>query len=196
MRIHDKRGARTTNLWALLSIVLLGLTIASCEGGGGGGILGGGEGDSCTENSDCNSGYYCRGPNQPNACGIPPREFCASDTDCSMGTVCHVIFDSCSSDGLGSECLPPCTAMSCGQGLRCNAAGACETIPCDEGFTCPDRQRCDSAVAHASVPVSAQTNGCVNITCSNDTACPAGKFCVTGYCQDGEGSCREDIAVP
>lgn len=172
---------------ALLVVSLLGVWVTSCTGG---------DGDSCITNDDCKSGYYCRGPNQANACGIPPREQCASDTDCPMGTVCHAIVDSCSEDGVGSECLPACMGNSCGPGFRCNAGGACEPVPCDEGFTCPTHQKCDSAVAHAAGPMASRTNGCVNITCSDDNACPSGKVCVTGFCQDAEGSCREDIAVP
>lgn len=190
--------------WAWRAMMLLGAGIASCDGGGasGGtsgtsGTSGGGVGDACRTNDDCGGELYCRGPNQPNACGVPPRELCASDADCLMGTVCHTIVDSCSSDGLGSECQASCTATNCGEGMRCNASGACEPIPCDEGFTCPDRQTCDPAVAHdASLPIHARTNGCVNITCTDDNACPSGKVCVTGYCQDGEGNCQEDIAVP
>jgi hypothetical protein len=170
----------------LVTLSVFGFVMSSC----------GSDGASCSENAECSDGYYCRGPNHPNACGIPPREICASDTDCPMGTVCHAVYDSCSPDNLGSECFPPCTTSSCGPGFRCNATGACETIPCDEGFTCPERQKCDPAVAHASVPMFSKTNGCVDITCSNDSACPTGKVCVTGFCQDGAGACREDIAVP
>jgi hypothetical protein len=180
--------------FALMFVFLFGVGMASCEGGG---IIGGGDGDSCRTTDDCNGDLYCRGPNATNVCGIPPQEFCASDPDCPMGTVCHAVWDGCSSDAVGSECNPPCMATGCGSDFRCNAGGKCERIPCDEGFTCPDWQKCDPMVAHdTSVPVHARTSGCVNITCTDDNACPTGKSCVTGYCQDGLGACREDIAVP
>jgi hypothetical protein len=180
-----------------LIVIFCGAWFAACDGsGGGGGILGGDVGDSCRTKDDCDSDLYCRGPNQPNVCGIPPRERCASDTDCPMGTVCHAVYDGCSPDGIGSECMPPCTAMSCGTDFRCNVGGACEPTPCNEGFTCPDWQKCDPVAAHAMGPIHARTFGCVNITCSDDSVCPTGKVCVTEYCQNGAGSCVENIAVP
>lgn len=179
---------------AIAFCLLLGFALSSCEGGG---VFGGGDGDSCRVKDDCDSDFYCRGPNQPTVCGVPPRDFCASDPDCPMGTVCHAIFDGCSTDAIGSECNQPCTANNCNTGFRCNAGGACEPIPCDEGFTCPSWQKCDPTIAHdLSVPVHARATGCVNMTCTDDKACPSGKLCVTGYCQEGLGVCREDIAVP
>ncbi len=191
---RSRVGEKMSSILRVTIVFLFGIAIASCEGGG---VLGGGDGDSCRAKDDCDSDLYCRGPNQPNVCGVPPREFCASDPDCPMGTVCHAIWDGCSSDAIGSECNPPCTSNSCGPDFRCNAGGTCESIPCDEGFTCPTWQKCDPLVAHdASLPIHARTSGCVNITCTDDTACPSGKVCVTGYCQDGLGACVEDIAVP
>lgn len=188
------RGRMKASVYAWFVIALMGIGAASCEGGG---VLGGGNGDSCRSNDDCGSDLYCFGPNRSNVCGIPPRELCASNADCPMGTVCQIIFDSCSQDGFGSECLPPCTVNSCAMGSRCNAGGACEPIPCDEGFTCPDRQECDSALAHdMTLPVHARSNGCVNIDCTADIGCPTGKFCVNSYCQDGLGACGEQMLVP
>jgi hypothetical protein len=190
---HRRPTLKAGAALSFLTIFLIALC-SSCEGGGG--ITGGGEGDSCRKDDDCNSDLYCFGPNRPNVCGIPPRELCSSDMDCAMGTVCHAIGDSCSPDGIGSECNAPCTADSCGPSFRCNAMGACEPIPCDEGTMCSDRQKCDLEVAHASGAMHARSTGCVNITCSDDMACPMGKFCVTGYCQDGLGTCGELMAVP
>lgn len=188
------RGRMKASVCAWFVVGLMGIGVVSCDGGG---ILGGGNGDSCRSNDDCGSDLYCFGPNRSNVCGIPPQEQCATDTDCFMGTVCHAIWDACSSDAIGSQCNPPCTADNCGMGFRCNAGGACEPIPCDEGFTCPDRQKCDSAPAHdMTLPVHARTNGCVNIDCTADSGCPTGKFCVEGYCQDGLGTCGEQMLVP
>jgi hypothetical protein len=81
-------------------------------------------------------------------------------------------------------------------GFRCNASGACEPVPCDEGFACPAHQKCDPTAAHAAVPVFAGNHGCLNISCGDDSGCPAGKACVNGFCQDGAGTCREAMAVP
>ncbi|UQA54736.1 Dickkopf N-terminal cysteine-rich domain-containing protein [Polyangium aurulentum] len=155
-----------------------------------------GAGDACRSDDECASDLYCAGPNDPNVCGIPPREGCATDADCFGGAVCHVVGDVCSPDGMGSECGPPCDASNCGSGLRCNAAGACEPLPCDEGFACPSHQRCDVATAHAGGPVHGRTQGCVNISCANDTDCPTAKACVNGSCHDGPGTCREVSIVP
>jgi len=189
-----KRIAHSMFGFSALILLIGGITmVSSCEGGG---VLGGGNGDECRSEADCDSDLYCFGPNRPNVCGIPPREDCSADTDCPMGAVCHAIYDACSSDGIGSECKPLCTVDNCGPDFRCNAMGACEPLPCDEGFTCPDRQTCDPAVAHASVAMHARSTGCVNIVCTTDSACPSGKFCVTGTCQDGLGTCGEEMIVP
>lgn len=182
---------RTGPLRALAGALLCGLlALPGCSGSGtvppGGG---------CREHKDCLSGYYCAGPNDRPGCGVPPREHCADDAACS-GLPCHAIPDPCSPDGIGSECRPPCTAASCGPGFRCNAKQACEPIPCDEGTTCPSHQRCDPAAARAPGPVHGRTSGCVDIPCTADAACPAGKACVNAHCQDGPGSCKQDIPIP
>jgi len=184
----------TRRVLAFFVVFMLGSAIASCDGS----IAGGGDvGDSCRSKDDCDSELYCFGPNRPNVCGIPPNEQCSTDTNCPMGTLCNAVWDGCSSDGIGSECRPPCSADNCGTGFRCNAAGACESIPCDEGFVCPGWQVCDPQVAHdTTLPTHARTSGCVNIVCTADSACPTGKFCVEGYCQDGLGTCGELMAVP
>jgi len=156
MRARGCGDAGTARRWGLFVVILLGAAMISCEGGG---VLGGGDGDSCRTDDDCSGDLYCAGPNQPNACGIPPRELCASDADCAMGMVCHAVYDPCSADNIGSECNAPCTANSCGPDFRCNAGGACEPIPCDEGFTCPDRQKCDTDGAHRSGPRFTRTGG-------------------------------------
>ncbi len=184
--------SRIAAMILVLFVLVMG---SSCEGGG---ILGGDDGDSCRNDTDCGTDLYCYGPNLGNVCGMPPREFCATDTDCFMNGVCHAVWDGCSTDSIGSECKPPCIDdMGCGPDYRCNASGACEPRACDEGITCPDRQKCDAAIAHdTSLPMHARSSGCVNIDCADDGACPSGKSCVQGYCQDGLGTCREVMIVP
>jgi hypothetical protein len=182
----------------MAGILFAGLTLLGCPGPGGGadggGVDGGGRG--CRDHKECRSGYYCAGPNDRMGCGVPPREQCGDSSECGAGAVCHAMWDGCSPDGVGSQCGPDCTAMSCGPGFRCGAKKACEPVPCDEGFTCPSHQRCDPAVAHAMGPVHTRTSGCVNIACTADASCPSGKVCVNAICQDGPGTCREDIPVP
>jgi hypothetical protein len=155
-------------------------------------------GDSCRDESDCRGDLYCRGPDDGPACGIGPREQCASDADC-IDSVCHAVADYCSADGIGSECGTPCSEVACPDGFRCSVGSACEPIPCDEGFACPAYQRCDPAAAHASAPVHALTHGCVSIPCSldeRDADCPAGTVCTNGVCQSGAGTCQEVQLVP
>lgn len=118
---------------------------------------------------------------------------CAQNSDCPAGEVCHAISDACSASGVGSQCGPPCG--TCNTGFQCSA-GACQPIPCDQGYTCPSRQRCDPSLAHAQIPVYDETQGCTNISCTADGDCPAGKSCVNSFCQDGPGTCRQQVVVP
>lgn len=174
--------ARVLSVIAVLQLLLC----AACSGG---------PGSSCRSSGECTSGLACAGPDDPHACGIPPRQGCAATSDC-QGEVCSAIYDPCSPTGVGSECRPRCSGGSCAPGFRCNAGGACEPLPCDEGYRCPAYQRCDPAAAHAKGPVYRVTQGCVNIACTADAECPATRVCVNGFCQDGPGTCRENIAVP
>jgi hypothetical protein len=81
-------------------------------------------------------------------------------------------------------------------GLRCNAAGACEPVPCNEGFACPTYEACVPSATNARGPVYAETQGCVVVSCASDAACPAGAVCVDGACQSGPGTCEAPVAVP
>src|SRR5215468_243870 len=108
---------------------LLALAFVGC---GGHGLGGGGEGSTCRSTSDCDSGLGCAGPDDRQPCGIPPRQECASDAAC-QGTRCHAIADTCSPDGVGSECRTACTGDGeCGAGFHCSN-GACAAIPCTPG---------------------------------------------------------------
>ncbi|MCA9686932.1 MAG: hypothetical protein KC457_32500 [Myxococcales bacterium] len=164
---------------SLLSCLLVASPTASC----------GSEGSACRSSADCNGSLECAGPNDPQACGIPPMMQCGSDADC-FDLLCHAVFDVCSPDGIGSECRSPCTEGSCSEGLRCGANGACEAVPCDEGHVCPSHQVCDPAA------VGLLAHGCVTISCSNDDACPNDGACVNGFCQDEPGSCVEPMQIP
>jgi hypothetical protein len=156
----------------------------SCEGGSG---------SSCHADGDCASGLFCAGPDGPPSCGIPPQMGCMQTSDCPSSEQCHAVDDPCSASGVGSQCGPPCGA--CGEGLRCNAQGACEPTPCDEGFACAPFQHCDPTTASVG-PVYAHTHGCVSEPCSADADCPAATACVNAVCQSGPGECEEPTAVP
>jgi hypothetical protein len=150
--------------------------------------------DSCHSQSDCATGYGCSGPDDGPVCGIAPEHGCASDEDCAMGEVCHAIYDSCSVSHVGSKCDAPCTATSCDAGFRCNADGACEPTPCT---TCASYQHCDASAADdSSGPVYAETDGCLDVTCTSDGDCDAGEACVNGFCQSSIGTCKMIVAVP
>lgn len=162
------------------------------------GSLGGcGVGGHCHATSDCRRGLECAGPNEGPSCGIPPRQECEATINCPMGEVCSSTFDACSASGLGSTCAPPCTATSCGDGLRCNPAGVCEPVPCDEGFRCAPHLRCDVASAHQMGAVWSRTSGCVSVDCTGDDDCAMyGGYCVNQRCQQGIGKCVEVMLVP
>lgn len=152
-------------------------------------------GDSCAARDDCASDQYCAGPDEPQVCGIPPREDCASDADCGPDQACHAISDVCSSDGQGSTCGPPCTANSCNPGFRCGAGGGCEAIPCDESGGCAAFETCDPGF-DAATPVYSRTAGCRAIACGADAPCADPNVCVNGRCQSAAGSCALDLPVP
>lgn len=174
-------------------LALCAALLGSACGGGIGGL--GGQGSECRDSADCRGDLECAGPSQPQVCGIGPNEQCIADADCGPDLRCHVIWDACSPDGVGSECRTPCSDGTCGEAFRCGATGACEVIPCDETDACPSYQMCDPTVATEG-PVHARAAGCVAISCADDDACPPATACVNGVCQEGPGTCVEVMAVP
>jgi hypothetical protein len=185
---------------ALVAIIVL----VACGGGmnsdGGmsrdGGMSSGGEGSECRAAGDCDLGLACAGPNDPQPCGVPPREACAGDANCTAaGDRCHVIADSCSPDGFGSECRPACSGdPQCGEGMRCSS-GVCVAILCNAGFTCAAREVCDPGRISSATPVFDRHHGCFPIACTSDEIC-AGRSCVNGSCQDRPGTCVVPVPVP
>lgn len=172
-----------------ISIAIAAAALAACDGT---------PGSDCHAQADCDDGLGCAGPNDPQACGIPPRQGCADDSQCTGGDRCQVIFDACSPDGFGSECRSPCTGEgSCGAGLRCDA-GACVAIRCDEvggGVSCAGREVCDPARIIGVTPVYDRTDGCYPVDCTSDAMCGE-RVCVNGTCQDALGVCRVPELVP
>jgi hypothetical protein len=151
-------------------------------------------GGTCHTDGDCH-GQSCVGPDPGPSCGIPPQHGCTSSSDCGSGEVCSVVFDPCSASGFGSQCGSPCTGgATCGTGLRCNAEGACEPVPCGQGVTCPSYQRCGSPTTTG--PVWGFDDGCATISCVLDSDCPTFGACINGACQSGPGRCETPAAVP
>ena len=154
------------------------------------------EGGECRSSEECAGSLECAAPDAPQVCGIPATEECATDEDCGGGEMrCHAYPDPCSPDGVGSRCQIACSEGSCGEGFRCNDAGACEVVPCDEGYACPSYQTCDPSVP-ASGPVFDRAHGCVAIECADDGDCSADGACVHSVCQSGPGSCVEPELTP
>jgi len=153
-------------------------------------------GASCTSSSDCISGEQCVGPNAPQVCGVAPQEECGVDSDCGMDRFCSTIVDSCSADGIGSQCGDGCTSDAiCGPDMACGASGACEAVLCDAGYDCPAHQVCDPTSIDGA-QVHARHHGCVGIACSDSEPCPSDLSCVNGVCQDDLGVCAEPMLVP
>lgn len=152
--------------------------------------------EPCHTADDCASGLSCAGPNDRQVCGVPPREQCTDDSQCTGGDRCHVVLDACSPDGFGSECRSPCTETTCGAGLRCEA-GACIAIRCDEpaGTPCPEPEVCWPWRITPTTPVYDRSDACFAIECTSDSGC--GDYpCVNGICQIALGVCRVPELVP
>jgi hypothetical protein len=120
---------------------------------------------------------------------------CETSLSCSGGLVCSAVVDQCSTSGIGSTCGAPCTATSCGSGLRCNAQAACEPVPCNAGFACTAIQTCDPSAGQAQF-VYDSSHGCESIGCSGDADCPASSVCVNAICQTHAGTCEMQTVVP
>jgi hypothetical protein len=167
------------------------LFLLACDLAGGGPPFGG-----CASDDDCAAELVCVGPNPGVACGVPPQQECSSDADCGGALRCHATADTCSPDGVGSTCGMPCEAASCGDGFTC-ASGACVAMSCaDEPAWCGAWQVCDPGRIAAGTPVHDRHHGCFETPCVGDEACADGLSCVTGYCQEGPGTCQELVAVP
>ncbi len=153
--------------------------------------------EGCRANGECAEGDYCAAINDPNVCGIPPQEGCFSHEECGEEGRCHAISDSCSQDGIGSQCGSPCAQdAECGEGFTCNNEGGCVPQSCEAGFECRLVQVCDPAPVDPQVAIHALSTGCVFVACQQDGDCVEGLFCVKGICQEALGVCSEDLPVP
>jgi len=161
--------------------------------------------EGCRTNAECADsasefGMVCASPHDPNACGIPPMDVCENNAQCvgmgpaGLDLICHAYEDSCSPDGIGSNCDESCVKYPtlCGDGglLVCGPNGACEPRSCVDGFTCHAVQFC------ALGAPGADPHGCNFVTCQADADCDDGLFCVKGKCIETLGTCVEDMPVP
>jgi hypothetical protein len=175
------------------ALLLLTLCIAGCTGkttDSPGGTDSATEG--CRENTDCQTTAspeaFCVDGDDV-LCGTcqDPERACESREDCGEGMVCQPITLTCpcsSSADTSTECVPECTADSCGTDSACNeTTGLCEVIHCADGATCPDHHTCDT---------DAEGTGCVRDVCAGDGDCGDG-YCVRGACFETLGYCTDEV---
>lgn len=144
----------------------------------------GGPEGACLSDSDCGSSEYCLPPGASRPCGIAcmVERTCESSADCPEGNVCVEALGPCCSAGdpLSSQCIPECTAGSCGEGLTCGTDGLCAAISCTDGWTCP---------MHTTCTGTGDAHGCSRDTCTGSGECGEGGFCVDGRCYGTPGTC-------
>ena len=111
---------------------------------------------------------------------------CTSDDACEKGTVCGPgpnTGGGCSC-GSGYDCIPRCTATTCGPGEICRDDGHCTVKRCGgEGYTCPTGTQCKLGLA----PPAVDPHGCEPISCADGYACPKNQHCQPGVAADEHG---------
>nr|HEX4318939.1 hypothetical protein [Kofleriaceae bacterium] len=122
-------------------------------------------GKACTAATDCAKGETCFAPDFTPGRGVAPR--CSNDRQCPASKVCG-----------GYDCMPRCTAASCGTNMRCAASGHCEVLPCTDpnADPCPQNHRCGASGA------------CERMACTSAKTCDAGT-CWNGRCFAHGGAC-------
>jgi hypothetical protein len=146
-----------------------------------------GPGTPCGDSTACEGVDGLCFPSGTGCCPVKmmaPRT-CASDPDCASGAVCEeYVPDTACTFGLGTRCVPACTAgEACGDGDGlCDAGGRCVPLACPTAWTCPENFDCEASNPGADV------HGCARRTCTADTDCECGA-CVNGGCHDGPGRC-------
>lgn len=145
-------------------------------------------GKACTAAADCGSG------------------FCVDHVCCE--SACTGACVTCNGTGAAGSCIPAdrgtnarggCTDMgaaSCGTDGTCDGTGACEKYPagvacqspgCTGGALmfagrCDGNGTCASPANQSCAPFVCAANGQCKTTCSTDTDCAMGSFCVSGSC--------------
>ena len=158
----------------------------------------------CTENSDCDNGRYCDGPE---SCDLSSGVCVPGDIPCS-GEFCNETGASCLTCDGDADChgLGECVANEC---VECT-----ENSDCLNGLWCDGWERCtDEGVCEAGTPRCAgafcneTANSCYE--CNIDTDCFGGGRCINNVCFecrydsdcnndlfcDGEETCNADLGV-
>ena len=135
---------------------------------------------TCTKDSDCGTGRFCRGG----------QCTCAGDTDCNGGTcggkTCSPIACTSSAACGGGTCGGGvCNIVTCHSDAQCGL-GTCGTVTpgtCAAGFVCHTDSQCGPSGTCGSGTSSTQGN------CStNATVCHRNTDCDSGFCGSGTGS--------
>jgi hypothetical protein len=157
-------------------------------------------GTGCHTSAECNATNFemCYAPGASQGCPVcvPPTRQCASDADCASTAYCNQYVNPCtpasgfcnpSGDRTSTECVPRCTATSCGDGFTCLSTGRCSAISCMNGYTCPTHMHCGDLAG-------GDEHGCFRDSCSFDADCGCGAACLMGYCYDTLGACMPPAA--
>lgn len=149
-----------------------------------------GSGEDCIDSADCVIGStFCLLPGVV-LCGMcpTPTRLCATDPDCPPDHICVEVPPPCPycPGGPGTQCIPRCTADSCGDADRCDAVtGRCVAIPCAETYACPPNFHCGAA--------GGDEHGCGPLTCDYFADCDCG-VCARHTCISGWGVCSGPVA--
>jgi Dickkopf N-terminal cysteine-rich region len=178
----------------------------STQGGGGNCGAGGtpcGNGDGCTEETDCASGFCVDGVCCNVACTAGCMACSAADKGSGSDGVCGPV-------AKGTDPGNSCTdegAASCGDNGLCDGAGACDSYSvnavcgaasCGSGSAMPAAHCNGSGTCVAASPVAcAPYTGCTGDTCAtscvHDSDCTAGHYC--DVAAGGSGACVATLAT-
>jgi hypothetical protein len=123
---------------------------------------------SCTQDSDCRSGFVC---NSQGSCEEAP---CMSDSECPIG-------DSCSAQSGDCEDTTCTQASDCPRGFECGSGGTCERI-CNLCKSCNTASDCGSQEDGWFCQSGLCIKACESfLTCPGDTKCET----ITFRTQDG-----------
>lgn len=110
---------------------------------------------SCTQNSDCNTGLVCDQLLGGKVCKVPSGGVCETSTDCSTNLTCQNGVCMAKGGGLNDPC-------PCGEGLTCvnNVCKRKTGGPCAVNSDCADEICKDNVCAISDPAAFADTNNC------------------------------------
>lgn len=160
---------------------------------------------SCTDNSTCPNGYYCKGdtftcyckPGDPNCADRDLETSCnpahrvqGSINQCTNPSYCDYHYQCCSDSKCNAQhtCEHSSGPTHQGQSIWCRW-----DYHCNSEYTCGDQYTCfygGSSYAHVSYSSSEDRS------CKSDSNCPGGSYCKPGtftcYCSPGAPNCGRE----